>query len=53
MLRNGADRNLAFLWHDGSVDNLARAPRKLDMATSLTGFHEAGCLKPSLDFAEG
>ncbi len=40
-----------FPWHDGSVDGLARAAHKFDVAALLAGFNETNRFKPSLDLA--
>ena len=49
----GANWDLEFPGHDGSIDDILRIPHELDVAALLAGFDEAGRFKPVLDFAEG
>ena len=48
-----ADRDLAFLWHDHSINHIAQSANKLDVASFLTGFHKPNSFKTTLDFAKG
>ena len=47
-----ADRDLAFPWHNGSIDDLTRSSNELDVAALLAGFDKPGGLKAALDLAE-